>query len=110
MPITGEVRFVANFEEGKQELKERAALVVTVKRAPRGKLFDAIDDAIEIELAARGACRGVGTMDALADQTFRARHLGYDGIAIALECLRGAAAPMDALDGLDAKCLIDLAE
>src|SRR5882672_10556336 len=104
----GEVRFVSNLSDGKQELMERGFLVVTVKRAPRGKLADSIDDAVEIELAARGACRGVGTDDAfdsLADQTFRARHLGHDGIALALECLRGCAAPMSALDGLDAKCL-----
>ena len=41
----GEVRFVSNLSDGKQELMERGFLVVTVKRAPRGKLADSIDDA-----------------------------------------------------------------
>ena len=52
MPITGEVRFVANFEEGKQELKERAALVVTVKRAPPREHF--VDNRAEREQVRTG--------------------------------------------------------
>lgn len=110
MGITGEVRFVSDFDRSKRELFGEGALIVEVKRTHRGRLAESIDDAIETALAARGASApGVGVGDMLADQTYRARHLGYEGIGVCVECLTDAAGPIGALDGVDATNLVTLA-
>lgn len=105
----GELRFVSSMSEIKDELAAQGVLVVTVKRALRGRLAEGIDEAIEESLCAKGAARGALTLDALSDQVFRARRLGFERLAICLECLDQAAAPIGILDGLDAFHLSSLA-
>jgi hypothetical protein len=76
----------------------------------RGRFADAIDDAIERELTARGAA-GPGLTSAsdrdtaLSDQLFRARRVGASGIAIVLGPLRAAAGPLGALEPEDCATL-----
>ncbi len=80
----------------------------------RGRLVDVLDDAIERELAARGAA-GPGLTSAssrdasLSDQLFRARRVGAPGIAIVLGPLRAAANPIGALEPEDCVTLRFLA-
>ncbi len=80
----------------------------------RGRFADAIDDAIERELAARGAA-GPGLSSAsdrdaaLSDQLFRARRVGAPGIAIVLGPLRAAAGPIGAIEPEDCATLRFLA-
>jgi hypothetical protein len=80
----------------------------------RGRLADAIDDAIERELGARGAAApgltsASGPDVALGDQLFRARRVGAPGIAIVLGPLRAAAGPRCALEPEDCATLRFLA-
>ncbi|HTB73120.1 MAG TPA: hypothetical protein VK762_07740 [Polyangiaceae bacterium] len=80
----------------------------------RGRLADAIDDAVERELAARGAAAPGLTSSsdrdaALSDQLFRARRVGASGIAIVLGPLRAAAGPLGALEPEDCATLRFLA-
>jgi hypothetical protein len=80
----------------------------------RGRLGDAIDDAIECQLSARGAS-GPGLTSAsdcdatLSDQLFRARRIGAAGIAIVLGPLRAAAGAGGALEPEDCATLRFLA-
>jgi hypothetical protein len=76
----------------------------------RGRLSDALDDAIERELAARGAVApGLTSASdrdaALGDQLFRARRVGAPGIAIVLGPLRAAAGALGALEPEDCATL-----
>jgi hypothetical protein len=76
----------------------------------RGRLADAIDEAIERELAVRGgAGPGITSANdrdaALSDQLFRARRLGAPGIAIVLGPLRAAAGELGALEPEDCATL-----
>jgi hypothetical protein len=80
----------------------------------RGRLADALDDAIERELAARGAAAPGLTSSsdrdaALSDQLFRARRVGAPGIAVVLGPLRAAAGPLGALEPEDCATLRFLA-
>src|SRR6516225_3518705 len=80
----------------------------------RGRFADALDDAIEQELAARGAAApGLTSASdrdaALSDQLFRARRVGAPGIAIVLGPLRAAAGPLGALEPEDCATLRFLA-
>jgi hypothetical protein len=80
----------------------------------RGRLSDALDDAIERELAARGAAppglTSASDRDAtLGDQLFRARRAGAPGIAIVLGPLRAAAGALGALEPEDCATLRFLA-
>jgi hypothetical protein len=80
----------------------------------RGRFADAIDDAIERELSARGAAApGLTSASdrdaALSDQLFRARRVGAPGIAIVLGPLRAAAGPLGALEPEDCATLRFLA-
>jgi hypothetical protein len=80
----------------------------------RGRLGDALDDAIERELTARGAAAPGLTSSsdrdaALSDQLFRARRVGAPGIAIVLGPLRAAAGPLGALEPEDCATLRFLA-
>jgi|CZKU01.1.fsa_nt_gi hypothetical protein len=80
----------------------------------RGRLADVLDDALEQELAARGAT-GPGLTSAsdrdaaLSDQLFRARRLGAPGLAIVLGPLRAAANAVGALEPEDSATLRFLA-
>jgi hypothetical protein len=76
----------------------------------RGRLSDALDDAIERELGARGAAApGLTSASdrdaALGDQLFRARRVGAPGIAIVLGPLRAAAGALGALEPEDCATL-----
>jgi hypothetical protein len=76
----------------------------------RGRLRDAVDDAIERELSARGAAgAGISSSSdpdaALSDQLFRARRIGAPGIAIVLGPLRAAAGALGALEPEDCATL-----
>ena len=80
----------------------------------RGRFADALDDAIERELSARGAAApGLTSASdrdaALSDQLFRARRVGAPGIAIVLGPLRAAAGPLGALEPEDCATLCFLA-
>jgi hypothetical protein len=81
----------------------------------RGRVADAIDEAIECELTARGAS-GPGLTSAsdrdatLSDQLFRARRVGAPGIAIVLGPLRAAAGAFGALEPEDSATLRFLAD
>jgi hypothetical protein len=82
--------------------------------AARGRLSDVIDEAMERELAARGATSpGVGsTFDpdaALSDQLFRARQVGVKRVCVALGPLGAASSPSGALLAEDAGTLLFLA-
>ncbi len=80
----------------------------------RGRFADALDDALERELSARGAAApGLTSASdrdaALSDQLFRARRVGAPGIAIVLGPLRAAAGPLGALEPEDCATLRFLA-
>jgi hypothetical protein len=82
-----------------------AMLVLRLERigaSARGRLADVIDDAMERELAARGAASpGIGSSSdadaALSDQLFRARQVGVRRVCLALGPLRAAASPSGAI-------------
>src|SRR5580692_6154254 len=82
-----------------------ATLVLRLERvgaSARGRLADVIDEAMERELAARGAASpGIGSSSdadaALSDQLFRARQVGIRRVCLALGPLRAAASPRGAI-------------
>ena len=81
----------------------------------RGRLGEAIDEAIEDALAARGATgpgitSGSDRDATLSDQLFRARRVGGRGLAIVLGPLRAAASPLSALEPEDSATLRFLAD
>ncbi len=95
------------------QLAESGMIVVELEGigpSARGHLADAIDEAIERELAVRGGA-GPGITSAsdrdaaLSDQLFRARRLGAPGIAIVLGPLRAAAGALGALEPEDCATL-----
>jgi hypothetical protein len=80
----------------------------------RGRLAEAIDEAVERELAARGAAApgitsGSDRDATLSDQLFRARRAGARGIAIVLGPLRAATGALSALEPEDCATLRFLA-
>jgi hypothetical protein len=82
--------------------------------AVRGRLSDVIDEAMERELAARGATSpGMGSnVDpdaALSDQLFRARQVGVSRVCVALGPLGAASRAGGALQAEDADTLLFLA-
>jgi hypothetical protein len=113
--LPGWFAFAGALERDEQtaSLAAAGAVVVEIEGvAPsmRGRLADVVDDAIERELASRGA-PGAGLASALdrdaalSDQLFRARRLGARGIAIVLGPLRAAAAARGALAPEDCETL-----
>jgi hypothetical protein len=105
-PSTGALVFGAADQRDAVRCRLRADrwLVVDVDLGPesRGRLSQAIDEAIERELAERGLATpgtvGVADADAaLSDQLFRARRSGAQGIAVVLGLLRRAAGPLGAI-------------
>ena len=97
-------------QEERARWSAEGMLVVRVERigaAARGRLGEIIDEAVERELAARGApSPGIGAGDALSDQLFRARQVGSHRIGLALGSLRAAISPTGALEASDAAALI----
>ncbi len=80
----------------------------------RGRLGETIGEAIERELAARGApgpgIESAGDLDAaLGDQLYRARRVGGLGIAVVLGPLRRASGALGALEPQDCRALSVLA-
>jgi hypothetical protein len=96
-------------EETSRALERERVLVArleAVGASARGRLGEAIEEAIERELDARGAAPpGIGSASdadaALSDQLFRARRVGANGIALALGPLRAALSPVGALEPED---------
>ena len=110
---TPRVRFVDQATR-EESTADEAALLVKVERigsAARGRLAEIIDDAIERELAARGATSpGIGSTSdadaALSDQLFRARQIGIDSLALLLGPLRAATTSMGTLEATDTAALV----
>jgi hypothetical protein len=116
---TGRLLFAKAIERDMETGSLRMARMIVVELeglgpSVRGRLADVIDDAIEHELAARGAA-GPGLTSssdrdaALSDQLFRARRVGAPGVAIVLGPLRAAAGPLGALEPEDSATLRFLA-
>ncbi|MGH7281026.1 MAG: hypothetical protein ACRELY_05845 [Polyangiaceae bacterium] len=114
----GATSFVGE-DEGTERIADLArtgVLVVRVELEPamRGKLEDAVDDAIDTTLAARGAGHpGVGAYDregAMNDRIFRARRLGFSGIAVAFGSLSPLCAGRSSLDADDCAALRALSD
>ncbi len=91
--------------------------MVRVDAAPsaRGRLDETVDDAIDAALAAHGASPPgmVGSLDhdaACSDRIFRARRLGFYGIAVIFSSLRAAASSRGTLDSDDCASLRLLAD
>ena len=112
--LRGATRFVRadEFAACSNALRAQGALVVNVALygCTRGSLASTCDEAIEDALHARGASGpGIGSEGepcaTLSDQLFRARRLGFRGIALLLPTLRPLAAPVGALDAVDAQAL-----
>lgn len=106
--LTGELVFADGAARAQRvdALASQGALVVRVEGlgpAARGRLGDVLDEAIERELAARGAAApGVGGFDgrdtSLGDQLFRARRVGASGLVLALGSLRAVGGPLEPED------------
>ena len=115
----GEVRFASTDERDAACIDlERKGLIVAelegVGPSARGRLGEAIDEAIEHALAARGASSpgiaSTGDRDAaLSDQLFRARRVGAQGVAVVLGPLRAASGALGALEPEDCATLRFLA-
>jgi hypothetical protein len=117
---TGEVRFATLDERDAASVRlERTGHLVAelegIGPSARGRLGEAIDEAIEDALAARGATgpgitSGSDRDATLSDQLFRARRVGGRGLAIVLGPLRAAASPLSALEPEDSATLRFLAD
>jgi hypothetical protein len=88
---------------------------VNVDASARGRFDDVVDDAIDAALAAHGGLPPgmIGSLErdaAFSDRIFRARRLGFYGIAIVFGTLKAAASPRGTLDSDDCAALRRLAE
>ena len=117
--LTGEAAFVSDDERAQRIDEWRAANVLVVEVAPdaadRGKLDETVGDAVDAELAARGGgSLGVSAAfdreGATNDRIFRARRLGFTGLAITLGSLAATQAGRSSLDAEDCAALKKLAE
>lgn len=119
-PPPGELRFVSPDEAVRLHgaLDAARLLVVSIQGlgpGARGRLGEAIDDAIEQSLRDRGgAPPGIGAMSdrdaALSDQLYRVRKVGRVGLALDLGPLGGLVDACGALDPEDAAALKFLSE
>ena len=99
------------------QLERRGMIVATLEGigpSRRGRLAEAIDEALERGLAARGAASpgitcGSDRDATLSDQLFRARRAGATGLAVVLGPLRAAAGALGALEPEDCATLRFLA-
>jgi hypothetical protein len=116
----GVVRFLTFAESIRQRTAlaaEQVAIVVGLERpgpSARGRLADVVDEAIERELAARGAAApGIGSAEGrdatLSDQLFRARQVGAQALCVALGPLHAMCGPGGALEVEDGETLRFLA-
>src|SRR5262245_57965294 len=90
----GGVHFVAapDIADLSARLRARRYLVAPVASTERGRLREAIDEAVEGALAMRGALPPAVELDAafeptIRDQIFRARALGVSGLCLMLPAL-----------------------
>src|SRR3984957_17195676 len=97
---------------------ERGGMVVAqlegIGPSRRGRLAEAIDEAVERQLAARGAAApgitsGSGSDATLSDPLFRARRIGASGLAVVLGPLRAVTGALSALEPEDCATLRFLA-
>ncbi len=109
---SGEVRFVAQDQFAAQvsDLRARGALVVNVGLygAKRGSFADHAEAAVEEVLRGRGAgAQGLGSeaepCALLSDQLFRARRLGFRGLALLIPTLKPLTTRLGAIDATDAE-------
>jgi hypothetical protein len=117
---TGEIRFATLDERDAASVRlERTGHLVAelegIGPSARGRLGEAIDEAIEEALSARGATApgitsGSDRDATLSDQLFRARRVGGRGLAIVLGPLRAATNPLSALEPEDSATLRFLAD
>lgn len=113
------VAFASEGERDAASLQlERSGMVVAelegIGPSRRGRLAEAIDEAVERALSARGAAApgitsGSDRDATLSDQLFRARRVGAKGIAIVLGPLRAATGALAALEPEDCATLRFLA-
>ncbi|WP_437504073.1 hypothetical protein [Sorangium sp. So ce1099] len=106
VPPSGMARFAPSGQgaDSERELRGRRFLWASAPAAPEGQLRAALDEAVELALALRGALPprvqdGAALEAVIADQVFRARALGAAGLAVGLPRLtrgaRGALHPED---------------
>src|SRR5438874_13317063 len=106
--VRGEVRFVKTGEA----VEPPEALVVTVRAygTQRGGLGEHVEEAIENALRTLGGGAAGIEFDRdedarLSDELFRARRLGFGGIALRLMAVRALCAPVGGLDAADARTI-----
>ncbi|WP_437277370.1 hypothetical protein WME90_39975 [Sorangium sp. So ce375] len=95
-PPSGTARFAPSGQgaDAERELRAQRFLWVSAPAAPEGQLRVALEEAVELALAMRGALpprvqEGAPVEAVIADQVFRARALGAAGLAVALPRLTG---------------------
>ncbi|WP_437315675.1 hypothetical protein [Sorangium sp. So ce385] len=98
VPPSGLARFAASGQgaDAERELRARRFLWTSAPAAQDGQLRAALDEAVELALAMRGALpprvqEGAPLEAVIADQVFRARALGAAGLAVGLPRLAGGA-------------------
>ncbi|WP_437778095.1 hypothetical protein [Sorangium sp. So ce1097] len=98
VPPSGLARFAPSGQgaDSERELRGRRFLWASASTASEGQLRAALDEAVELALAMRGALPprvevGAALETVIADQVFRARALGAAGLAVALPRLVGEA-------------------
>ncbi|WP_437569126.1 hypothetical protein [Sorangium sp. So ce542] len=98
VPPSGLARFAASGQgaDAERELRARRFLWASAPAAQDGQLRAALDEAVELALAMRGALpprvqEGAPLEVVIADQVFRARALGAAGLAVGLPRLAGGA-------------------
>ncbi|AUX47460.1 hypothetical protein SOCE26_089810 [Sorangium cellulosum] len=99
MPLSGMARFAPSGRgaDAEREIRARRFLWTSAPAAaPEGQLRAAVDEAVELALAMRGALpprapAGAALDVVIADQVFRAMALGAAGLAVALPRLAGGA-------------------
>ncbi len=117
--LTGHVVFASEGERDAACVQlERAGMVVAelegIGPSRRGRLAEAIDEALESKLVARGAAppgitSGSDRDATLSDQLFRARRAGATGLAVVLGPLRAITGELAALEPEDCATLRFLA-
>ncbi len=117
--ICGSTAFASSEELGEKILAWRRAGIfvvrVDVDASARGRFEDVVDDAIDSALAAHGGLPPsmVGALErdaACSDRIFRARRLGFYGIAVVFGSLKAAASSRGTLDAEDCASLRALAD
>jgi hypothetical protein len=106
--VRGEVRFVKTGEPF--EVPEAMQVTVRAYGTQRGGLGEHVEEAIENALRTLGGGAAGIEFDRdedarLSDELFRARRLGFGGIAVRLTALRALCAPVGGLDAADARTI-----